>query len=113
MMFLLCTTQVNSNGVLSFRNSFTSPTPQPFPLGTNDIIIAPFWAGINYVDSGTVYFRFSTDPDIISEIQSVVLTSFGTEYVPSLLFIATWNFVVDRNAQSNRAVCKVPFYVKV
>ncbi len=93
--------QVNSNGLLSFRNPFNTVTPLSFPLTTNDTVIAPFWADIDITDSGQIFFRFTDNSSLLSSVQDRVFSAFGIQYLPSLLFIATWNRVAEFGGSSS------------
>ena len=90
--------QVSSNGVLSFNRSFTSPSAGAFPTtdADGDVLIAPFWTDIDLnVAGGRVYYRFSTDPSLLSEIGFNISTIFETAFAANLLFIATWDRVAE------------------
>ena len=82
--------QVNANGVISFRRRF-SQFPSPFPLDSDDILIAPFWDLIDIRDSGQIFYRFSNDLILLSRFQSDI--NDGSGFSPVSLFIATWDRV--------------------
>ena len=87
--------QVNTNGLLSFIVSVTSPTSfgsfdhHRFPL------IAPFWDDVNVAINGTIFYREDFDPMIADRLRREILTEYpeaGT-FNPSLVFVATWDQV--------------------
>lgn len=81
---------MNSNGVVSFRIPFINPAPRPFPLLTNDILIAPFWDFINTFDGGRVFFRLTDDEDLLEQVGNTINEA---DFSPELLLIATWDGV--------------------
>ena len=93
-LYLRMILQVNSNGVLSFNNSFTFPSAQPLPI-PNDILIAPFWADINVELSGQIFYRYSNDTVLLSQVGANISSAFVTNFNPALLFIATWDRVAE------------------
>ncbi len=83
--------QVNSNGVLSFRNPFSSSYSMSFPI-EGDILIAPFWDNIQ---SGEIYYRFTDNETLLDEVATCINDAFDGTFSPDFLFIATWNQVAD------------------
>jgi hypothetical protein len=81
---------VNTNGVLSFGEPFRSFQAQPFPTEGNESLIAPFWSDINTNVAGDIYYRFTDDPALISDVSGCIENAFGDPFMPDLLFIATW-----------------------
>ncbi len=77
--------------MLSLRNPLTN-SQSSFSLSTTDIVIAPFWDDIDPA-RGDVFFRFSTDADMLNEVAMKVFMAFGSTFSPSLLFIVTWDGV--------------------
>ena len=55
------------------------------------MLIAPFWADI-YLRKlrGKLYYRFSTDPSLLSQVGFNVSAGLETDFTPTSLFIATW-----------------------
>ncbi|KAK3104489.1 hypothetical protein FSP39_003333 [Pinctada imbricata] len=80
---------VNTNGVLSFNEKFESYKTKPFPLDDSVPLIAPFWADVDTEEGGDIYYRISTDADLLDrasrEIEAKVLDDY---------FMATWMFIV-------------------
>lgn len=84
--------QVSNVGVISFRQPFRNGNGRPFPLSTDDILIAPFWDTlIGY--GGEVYYRYSTNNTLLRHFGVIVRDTIGGHFSPGLLFIATWNGV--------------------
>lgn len=96
--------QVNTNGILSFRNSFTSPLQQQtFPLGSG-VLIAPFWDNIDILIAGQILYRFSNNITLLEEVGSSI--NDGSGFSPSLLFIATWDRVAMNDEPNEDMVQK-------
>ena len=85
--------QVNSNGVISFRNPFFDLFINRFPLLTNDVLIAAFWDGVNTFFGGQVFFRQTNDENLLTQVASTVESAFMVDFSPTLLFIVTWDGV--------------------
>ena len=85
--------QLNNNGDLSFNNSFSSYTPQPFPISTP--LIAPFWTDLYTGYFGSLWYRVTTDSDIIERIREEVASAFPelTTFSATEVLIATWDHV--------------------
>ena len=87
--------QVNTNGVLSFRQPFDTSTPQPFPLAGDEILLAPFWDGHDILQGGRILYRFSTEPSLLSRVGERVGDAFELTFAPNLLFVVTWDDVAQ------------------
>ena len=87
---------MNSNGILSFQTSFTTFTTSPFPEATN-ILIAPFWDDFNPATNtggpNDIFYRISTDLDLLAQAGTFISDQFGISFTPTSLFIATWDQV--------------------
>ena len=86
---------MNVNGVISFREPFSSPTTQYFPLPRYRLI-APFWDNIDISNRGQVYYRFTDSPALCDEVATFLteIDDYITmSFQPTLLFIATWDRV--------------------
>jgi len=64
----------------------------PTRLG-HDTIIAPFWADVDTTGTGTVYYRETSDPSLLSRAANEIQGTVATSFTPSYLFIATWDAV--------------------
>uniref|UniRef100_A0A672P1U9 Tectorin alpha n=1 Tax=Sinocyclocheilus grahami TaxID=75366 RepID=A0A672P1U9_SINGR len=86
---------VNNNGVISFNIQVSQFTPEAFPLSDSRSFIAPLWADVHNGIRGDVYYRETTDPEILERVTQDVrkylknMVSFTATWV----FIATWNQV--------------------
>ncbi|XP_048768421.2 protein mesh-like [Ostrea edulis] len=86
---------VNTNGVITFLQSISTYTPNPFPIANNARMIAPFWADVDTTRGGTVWYRETTDDDLLNRASEEVRTYFPQFYrfKASWLFVATWDRV--------------------
>ncbi len=88
--------QVNSNGVLSFQGSFTLYNPQLFPLSLreNETLLCPFWDDINPSSGGDVYHNnVAHHQDTISKASQLIQEALGYSFHPTAVFTATWDHV--------------------
>ncbi|XP_071842234.1 sushi domain-containing protein 2-like isoform X2 [Apostichopus japonicus] len=94
------TAYVNENGIVSFKNpvnKFEDNQPN-FPLGPDEedgsdrIFIAPFWANIDLDNQGYVYYRQSTEQDLLKRAKDEIHIAFveKMDFLPKYLLIATW-----------------------
>ena len=95
---------MNSNGILSFRNNFTSFSPETFPT-SNDVLIAPFWDDVNINVAGDIFYRFTTDQFLLDEVGGDISDAFEVTFEPTLLFIATWDEVAPFGGSSSLVSC--------
>ena len=86
--------QVSTNGVLSFRNSFTNFISRPFPRSTN-VLIAPFWDDSDVRNGGQVLFRLSDNDALLNQVGSTINDALDDDFSPGLLFIATWSRIPE------------------
>ena len=56
-------------------------------------LIAPFWADFDLTKGGAVYYRQTTDPEIIRQISDTASQLTGYPFNPTIAFIATWDLV--------------------
>ena len=93
--------QVSTNGVLSFRASFTDFISRPFPLSTSDVLIAPFWDDSNVLNGGQVLFRLSDNETLLNQVGSTINDALDGDFTPGLLLIATWNRIPELGGDSD------------
>ena len=88
-------TQINDNGVISFNSSFNVRTPLSLPLNESDQIIAPYWADVDTRGSGDIFYRQSTDPDLLARASREIKTALSLTQDIKIkhLLIATWDAV--------------------
>ena len=67
-------------------------TPKAFPLGNNRRLVTPFWADVDTTVAGQVFYRESTDPDLLQQATDDVTTTYVNhrKFKAKWLFIATW-----------------------
>ncbi|NXJ31115.1 TECTA protein, partial [Dicrurus megarhynchus] len=80
--------QVNNNGVISFDEPVRQYTPDPFPLSDGRPFVAPYWADVDNVLGGDIFYRQTTEPALLADISQDV-----TQYFPKSPFTATWALV--------------------
>ena len=87
--------QVNNNGVISFTIPVSAFTPEPFPLGNGLELIAPYWADVDTTGTGIVWYRETSNPDLLNRVQREIVRVFSAQqnFAPINLFIATWDHV--------------------
>lgn len=84
--------QVNANGVLSFRATFSDFSPDPFPLGTGQPpLIALYWDDHDVRDVGEIFFRTTQNLPLLNEVKNRISEIFSTSFTPTRLLIVTWD----------------------
>ena len=79
--------QVNSNGVLSFRDPLSACCgAQSFPR--DSLVITPFWHDVNTENGGEIFYRQTADPELLDALNALL-----PNFEPTLLFITTWSRV--------------------
>ena len=90
---------MNTNGVLSFRQSFTRlySSGSDFDSVSSPPIIAPFWDFVDILTGGTIYYRQDFNSSVADQIQQDIHTQFPDVgfFYPSLVFVATWDRVAE------------------
>uniref|UniRef100_A0AAX7USN0 NIDO domain-containing protein n=1 Tax=Astatotilapia calliptera TaxID=8154 RepID=A0AAX7USN0_ASTCA len=82
----ICT--VNHNGHLTFDASWSSYTPQLFPMYGSRDIIAPFWTDLDNRGNGQIYYNQYTSGSVLQQATQDI-----NQYFPGLNFNANWVFV--------------------
>ncbi|XP_076216835.1 alpha-tectorin-like isoform X1 [Aptenodytes patagonicus] len=82
------TLYVNNNGVVSFGVRVKQYTPDPFPLADGRPFVAPYWADVDNVLGGDIFYRETTDPMLLARITKNI-----NHYFPKIPFTAIWAFV--------------------
>ncbi len=92
ILFFLCYRQVNNNGVISFLVEVSQYTPDTFPLGGNRRLVAPFWADVDTGNGGDVFYRETTDPNLLQQATDDVKAAYVDQrkFKATWLLIATW-----------------------
>ena len=83
--------QVNTNGALSFDESYDQFRTDEFPFA-GPPLIAPFWSDI---DTGEVYYRLTNDTTVTTTVEAELGRAFPDyrEITPNVIFVATWSNV--------------------
>ncbi|KAM3868709.1 alpha-tectorin [Diretmus argenteus] len=86
---------VNNNGVISFNVQVSQFTPEAFPLSDSRSFIAPLWADVHNGIRGDVYYRESTEPEILERATQDIRKYFKNRptFTATWTFIATWHQV--------------------
>lgn len=87
--------QVNNNGVISFNVQVSQFTPEAFPLSDSRAFIAPLWADVHNGIRGDVYYRESTEPELLQRATQDVRKHFRNmaSFTAIWVFVATWHQV--------------------
>ncbi|NXS59617.1 TECTA protein, partial [Brachypteracias leptosomus] len=95
--------QVNNNGVISFDTRVSQYTPEPFPLADGRPFVTPFWADVDNVRGGDIFYRQSTQRDLLETITRDINRYFpNLPYVASWAFVATWEHVAYYGSMSQK-----------
>ena len=87
--------QINDNGVISFNSRYNVRTPLSLPLSSSYRIIAPYWADVDIRGNGRIYYRQTSDPNLLARVANDIRSGFATSENVTVtnLLIATWNVV--------------------
>ena len=96
--------QVNNNGDISFTTPVSTYTPQAFPLSGDLQLIAPYWADVDTRGTGSVWYRESTDTQLLAKARDEIRAAFINQasFSPTSLFIATWDHVGYYNRRTDK-----------
>ncbi|XP_068098033.1 uncharacterized protein [Hyperolius riggenbachi] len=85
---------VNNNGLLSFQSPISQYVPQALPVAYGNPFLAIFWADVDNRYQGDIYYRESTDPDLLYRATSDVRLYFrDPHFLAQWVFVATWHRV--------------------
>ena len=89
--------QVNANGVLSFRSTFSNSSIRTFPFFSPPLI-APYWENFDLRRGGNLFYRQTSNPTLLQRVRDQLQRSFPANgnFTPTDLFIATWDRVRGR-----------------
>lgn len=91
-MHVCISLQLSNNGVISFTQPITHYSPEEFPVDYP--AVAPFWADVDTTAVGAVWYRVTTDPEIVLLISGSVEQHFNVEgYFPYEVAVVTWDHV--------------------
>jgi len=77
-----------------------------FPFQSR-ILIALFWDDHDVNIAGQIFYRFSDDSLLVSEVGLNISSAFNTDFTPALVFIATWDGVAAFSGQNDVVSPKV------
>jgi hypothetical protein len=77
--------------VISFLRQVSQYKPDPFPLGSDRRLIAPFWADVDTRKGGVVYYRETQDLAIRTRVSEEIRRYF----VRQRRFSAKWVLIVS------------------
>lgn len=112
----LSSLQVNNNGVISFNALVSQFTPEAFPLTDGRAFVAPFWADVHNGIRGEIYYRESTDPELLRRASKDIRKHFKdmSSFSATWVFIVTWEEVTFYGGSSTTpvgALGRVPRWV--
>lgn len=107
---------MNNNGIISFDitiGAFTSNF-ETFPIGDGKIIIAPFWGDVDTRRVGRVWYRETSQPELLARVRSEIQAEFVDQqsFKPKALFIVTWDHVGYFNSHTDRVRISVKHCLK-
>ena len=98
---------MNNNGDISFTRSVPEYTPEAFPLSESLQIIAPYWADVDTRGVGSVWYRETADVELLTRARDEIQVDFSINsdsFIPTYLFIATWDHVGYYNSHSDKVL---------
>uniref|UniRef100_A0A8C5R3R2 NIDO domain-containing protein n=1 Tax=Leptobrachium leishanense TaxID=445787 RepID=A0A8C5R3R2_9ANUR len=85
---------VNHNGLLSFSYSISQYVPSDLPVGSGNPFLAPLWTDVDNRLAGSIYYRQSTDPELLARATADIRSYFCyPEFSAHWVFVATWDKV--------------------
>lgn len=81
--------------MISFNVQVSQFTPEAFPLSDTRSFIAPLWADVHNGIRGDIYYRESTDPEILARATRDIRKYFKDmpTFTATWVFITTWHQV--------------------
>lgn len=104
--------------MISFNSLVSQFTPEAFPLADGRAFVAPFWADVHNGIRGEIYYRESTDPELLGRASKDVRKYFKdmASFSASWVFVVTWEEVTFYGGSSTtpvRAITMVRVVVAV
>ncbi|XP_053908627.1 sushi, nidogen and EGF-like domain-containing protein 1 isoform X2 [Cuculus canorus] len=94
---------VNNNGVVSFDARVAQYTPDPFPLADGRPFVAPYWADVDNVLGGEVFYRETTQEALLERVTENINRYFPTvPFAAAWAFVATWDHVAYYGSNTNK-----------
>ncbi|NWR44242.1 TECTA protein, partial [Regulus satrapa] len=76
---------VNNNGVISFNEPIRPYTPDPLLLMDGRPFVAPYWADVDTILGGDIFYHQTINPALLEDISQDITQNF-----PKSPFTATW-----------------------
>ena len=88
--------------MISFLVQVSQYTPASFPLGDSRRLVAPFWADVDTRNGGQVFYRETTDSQLLKRATNDVTATFvdHRKFKATWLFVATWYEVAFYGARN-------------
>ena len=87
----VCSFQMSTNGIISFRSEFKSFDPVSFPSSSVPLI-APLWTDFDFREVGSIYYRVTQDQKTLAKFSNIVSEKNPNfSYHPTLCVIMTWH----------------------
>ena len=95
VLIIIFNIQINDNGVISFNSQYNVRTPLSLPLSSRYTIIAPYWADVDTRETGRIYYRQTSDPNLLARAANDIRRAFtiSENVTVTNLLIATWDAV--------------------
>ena len=95
---------MSTNGLISFRNPFSSLSPEPFTQSFtqfDDPIIAPLWGNFYNFFGSNVFSRVTNSQETLEMVATQLRTvnQDFTDYNPTLAVIVTWDRLYGFDSQ--------------
>ena len=89
--------------MISFLREVSQYTPDPFPLGSNRRLIAPFWADVDTTNGGVVYYRETQELAIRKRVSEEIRKYFVRQrkFSAKWVMIVTWLNVAHYGGSSS------------
>lgn len=77
---------------MTFQGSYNPWQAVPFPHDFGIPMIAPLWADLTFVLSGSVYSKATDDPATLEQVVHIItdLNPGLSDYQPTLVVVVTW-----------------------
>ena len=83
--------QISDNGIIGLDYHYDAYTSLPLPLNTSNKIIAPYWADVDTGGTGTIFYRQTSDFNLLTKASYEIRQSgMSQNVVVTNLVIATW-----------------------
>lgn len=93
---------MNNNEDISFNQSYSVYTPNPFPI-TSVALLAAYWGDVDTRGTGSVSYRITTNSTLLARFNRDIPQFLSTQNVnPLWLLIATWDHVGYYNKKTDK-----------